>query len=208
MEPIISKEEYNKEIKKYINPLRIGIYYTIIFLLLQSVIYYVGGELSLAKFYDLIYASLIAGALFGLLFPVSMYLVYRSLINKVYKPVDIKAKTNGKVDSTFDFFLPGSYLRSKNLSVGGTLYINKEELVFLPHKFNLKMHRDYIRISNDDIESIETIKQDISLFKKLLVGKETKLVRIRSDKQDFTFLFEPPDIFVNFLTDYISKGDV
>jgi len=208
MQAVIAREEYEKlnsiTLRSVI--VKIGfIYATIIFVILtlESALVNGGRPDRVSEMLINLTQAVVSGVVFCLFYIFLIKILDRRIMNKAYASMD---NENSEKDAELTFFLPCSFVKSRRLAIGGTLYFGDTDIVFVPHKFNLGKHKKlHIKVFRHEITAVKTVEQTKGLFTKLLTCRDLQLVQLETAESEYRFLTQKPEFVAEFVRGYVCK---
>ena len=148
--------------------------------------------------------SIVAGSIFGFLFS-------RMLKGRLLQSASAIYEGRGGFaapplnDAEALFRLPASLKKSPSFAVGGMLYIQQNQIVFVPHSMNLPTHRAPLEINLSGGFSITLTEQDLTTWQRLLVSHAEPLLRVCTATGRYDFMVPSPSEMCNKLETILSK---
>ena len=89
--------------------------------------------------------------------------------------------------------LPCSWKKSPRMSIGGSLYILPESLIFVPHEMNLPSDRKSVSIPREGAVEMELVEQDTTGWLRFLVPHPPPALRITIAESAWDFVVPCPE---------------
>lgn len=205
MEAIISKDECLGSYKKSTKYLyvRTGFFwgfFMFVFYLIEG-IFIESTEFGWKYIIITFVIMMVGGAFFGILFSFSMKKMYNFMLNKSYRDYDEILKR--VTDKPYRYFLPCSYKSSKISAIGGLLFINNENTLFIPS--SKRTNKKYIiELINEDIKNICIEDGNYSYITKKLY-RPAQIININTGDQNSIFIVPNPEIVCKQLKSLLNN---
>jgi hypothetical protein len=186
------------------NPLRVALFFGMIFGVLDAVFSLLGGQ----RDPDILLMELATGLLKGFVIGFIWFFVFRYMMQRLTRriyhgdPGIVPPAPAG----SYDYRLASNLVLGRSMSVGGHLYIGRETWTFVPHRRNLKRHQAPLTIPATPPPAVEVVEVPLHGIGRLLLKDPVRQVHVRTSSTTHGFVTPEPDAAAARLREYLRPA--